>query len=781
MVKDINGTESEAVDPSMSSLFSRDLLQIIWHRKSLVSFGIVVGLVLGTLYYAARRPIHESTAEVLVMKKRPDVVGGGDARMSHFEDYVTTHQELIKSPLIIKRAIEVHDLASLKTFEGVDDPVEAFIKGLNVSRKTTGSASRSAENILRLSFRTTEKDECCSVLDAVIRSYRTFLDETYQNISDDTEKLIKQARNELLRDLEKKDSDYAEFRRQMPVLLAKGKEGSNLRQERLTSIEVRRSALLVRRAELQSYLTAIENAQKEGQDREALIALVTDSRVKLDSESETHKGVRAMTLQDQLFPLLLEESRLLQTYGERHPEIQGVRQRIARSRDFFSRPSSAVAAESPRGSAPTSNVSNDPVSLHILYLKQEMNHNRISEREFTQLLESEQAEARKLTQYELQDEALRNDIARMQQLYTSVVKRLQDTDLVKGYGGYVAQTISPADSTRKVVPSAMQVFPVSGFLGLLGGIGLALLREMSDTSFRNPEEIRRRLGVPVLAQIPVVEPSAEAIKLVAEGKATLEPMLCTYYRPKSINSEAFRGLRTALYFSTRGEQHQIIQITSSDVGDGKSTLTANLAISMAQSGKRILLVDADCRRPRVHKLFGLSDRVGLTTFLTGGTEDIAAVTLPTAVSGLSIIAAGPIPPNPSELLTLPRFQQLLQSLRAEYDFVLIDTPPLLAVTDPGVVAPRVDGVILTLRLSKSCRPHAERAHEILTSLGANVLGVVLNGLDAQDNRAGYGGYANGYYYTSGNGAYYEEDANDTGRHTDDKTDDKTTMTPRPRK
>lgn len=748
--------DAEPFEPTSQSLNSRDLLGIVWRRKALVLLGIVVGVVLGSFYYVVRQAVHESAAEVLVIKKRPDVVAGNEMKMSHFEDYVTTHQELIKSPLIINRAIEARNLRSLNALQGEEDSTEAIVRALSISRKTAGSAGRSSENILKLSFRATVKEDCGVVLNAIIDSYKAFLDETYQNISDDTEKLIKQARTELLRDLEKKDKDYAEFRRQMPVLLAKGKEGSNLRQERLTSIEAKRSALLVHRAELQGHLAAVESAlQEDGQNRDALIALVTDSRLKLESDTDAGRGGHLMTLKDQLFPLLLEEQRLLQTYGERYPEVQSIRQRITRTRDFFSRPSASSIAVPEIPGAAKAPVPTDPVELHIQYLKQQINHSRISEKMFTDLLENEQAEARKLTQYELQDEAFRNDIMRTQQLYTGVVKRLQDTDLVKGYGGFVAQTISPAGSTKKVSPSAILVFPMALFLGLCGGVGLAWLAEISDKSFRSPEEIRRRLGLSVLAQIPLVEASKEGLQQVAAGESTLDPMLCTYYRPKSAHAEAFRGLRTALYFSTRGEQHQVIQVTSADVGDGKSTLIANLAVSMAQSGKRILLIDADCRRPRMHKIFGLSDTLGLSTILSGETEEVADAIQTSAVGGLSIITAGPIPPNPSELLTLSLFKELLDKLREQYDFVLVDTPPLLAVTDPGVVAPRVDGVILTLRMSHHGRPHAERAKEILNSLGATVLGVVLNGIDPRDNR---GAYANDY--TSGNGAYYVDDSAD---------------------
>jgi succinoglycan biosynthesis transport protein ExoP len=164
------------------------------------------------------------------------------------------------------------------------------------------------------------------------------------------------------------------------------------------------------------------------------------------------------------------------------------------------------------------------------------------------------------------------------------------------------------------------------------------------------------------------------------------------------------------------------------VGDGKTMLTANLAISIAQSGRKTLLIDADLRRPRIHQLFAHSARTGLATVIQGEASLDNAIQ-PSEIPGLSILPSGPLPPNPADLLTSPRFQQLLASAREKYDYVLVDTPALLAVTDPRVIAPLVDGVLLTFRMTKKSRPDVERSKEVLEDLQANVLGAVVNAAD----------------------------------------------------
>ena len=174
-------------------------------------------------------------------------------------------------------------------------------------------------------------------------------------------------------------------------------------------------------------------------------------------------------------------------------------------------------------------------------------------------------------------------------------------------------------------------------------------------------------------------------------------------------------MRTALYFSTRGQGSKVIQITSPNPGDGKSTLAANLAISIAQSGKRVLLVDADMRRPTLDKLFNIPNEAGFAMVL-GGMAELPDVIQESPIPCLSLLPSGVVPPNPAELLISPRLHEVLAWMRDHYDYIVIDTPPLLAVTDPGIVGPQVDGVLLTIRSTKTNRVEARRAREVLHNL-----------------------------------------------------------------
>ena len=251
--------------------------------------------------------------------------------------------------------------------------------------------------------------------------------------------------------------------------------------------------------------------------------------------------------------------------------------------------------------------------------------------------------------------------------------------------------------------------------------------------------------MPVLGHIPPIRTNdPPEFKPVA----ALDPILAAALRPHSAEAEAVRGIRTQLLFSTSGNEHQVLQITSPNPGDGKSTLSSNLAISLAKSNKRVVLVDCDFRKPRIHRLFALPNSdLGLAS-VVADQADLGAVIQNCEIENLSLLPCGPRPANPAELLTTPKFQEMLDDLRANYDFVILDTPPVLAVSDPAAVAPRADGVILVFRMTKDARPAAERAMDDLNAVGGKILGVVVNASTEREMGYGYGhSYRYNYQYS----------------------------------
>ncbi|MEE2642447.1 MAG: polysaccharide biosynthesis tyrosine autokinase [Planctomycetota bacterium] len=364
-----------------------------------------------------------------------------------------------------------------------------------------------------------------------------------------------------------------------------------------------------------------------------------------------------------------------------------------------------------------------------------------------------------------EERALMGQINLKMDLSKTVNQKISEINMEKGNGFYIVDRLKNPSRGLQAEPNMLKIFAITTFLGLLVGVGLGYLVEVADKTFRNPAEIAQQLGMQVIGHVPVLTTK----KVNAKGSA-MDESLIAFHLPKSQQSEAFRAIRTSLFFNSQGKNSQIIQVTSPTPGDGKSTLAANLAISLAQSGKRVLMVDADLRRPTVNYLFGTDSEIGFAAVLNGDAEIDDAI-VDSEVAGLSIMPAGSRPSNPAELLTSSHLYDLFEVLREKFDFVIMDSPPMLAVTDPAALAARADGVIVTLRIKKNVKLSATRSKEVLDSVDAKIMGIVVNGAGmvqgTYSNSAAYGyGYGSGYsgsYYSYGydygeSSYYYDEDS-----------------------
>jgi len=254
--------------------------------------------------------------------------------------------------------------------------------------------------------------------------------------------------------------------------------------------------------------------------------------------------------------------------------------------------------------------------------------------------------------------------------------------------------------------------------GLIASISLAFLLEYLDNTIKTYRDVKDILGMPLLGLIANYSSGNQGKKEATNSLITLEQI-------KSPISESYRSLRTNIEFASLGSVTHKLLITSSGPGEGKSLTVANLAVSMAQSGKSVLVIDADLRNPSQHELFGLTNRNGLAGALVQN-QDYRDFIKETPVSGLKVLTGGPIPPNPAELVGSERMKCMIEEASEQFDIVIIDTPPVIEVTDAAILAQRVDGVILVLSLGRVNKDDAQTAKEHLDNVGAKILGAVLN-------------------------------------------------------
>ncbi len=318
-----------------------------------------------------------------------------------------------------------------------------------------------------------------------------------------------------------------------------------------------------------------------------------------------------------------------------------------------------------------------------------------------------------------------------------------------------AEAQTPAEP---IGPNRTRNILIAFLISFAAGIGLAFLMDYLDDSIRTSDDIGRHLGLPTLALIPhqnlTDKRKLSTISTKNGNGAVPSTALVALDDKRSAMAEAYRHLRTSLLFSSAGKPPQTMLVTSSQPSEGKTTTAINTAITLAQSGADVVLIDCDLRRPRLHNHFGLTNSTGLTNYLSGerNTENLLK-TFPN-LPKLKIITSGPIPPNPAELLSSNEMKNLLQFLKGNYQHVVIDSPPAISFTDAAILATLVDGVVLVAMAGKSSIHLMRRFKQRLANIGARVYGVVLNGIKADSVEYGYYGY--GYTYN-----YYEANDDDS--------------------
>lgn len=698
-----------------------DIWGFLRRRKAFVILLSLVGAGLGYLYFQKQTPLYRSTAlmQVIHHNSDPRVENLMAARNLSDAQFVVTSVKLLED------AIVNHNLSELPTLRGVEDKVQ------KLSTMIKAIPSAQAANILTISCEGPYAEDTKLIADAVSEEFRQHQQESYEQAVEKLTLLLGQAKDELSDRLEDLEDEYAEWEKTSPLQL----DGSNLHEQRLVEIQGKISELVIRRTELQAELKGLEEASRNGVQKEAMLMLIDKyvvarggERIPTPQVVESEDG-RAFRL---LMPLLIEEALLSSSVGPRHPKLLAVRREIEVTRDHMKQ----LEELRPELELPEAKPKQDFMALYLDSLRQEISLLDVKEENLISLANQEQAAAKNLRDFVNTRRNYERRIARDTDTLDGVRQQMRDTELPTNTGGVTTSVLTGARYGTKIYPSLSQFLGMGAFLGAFVGLGLGYIVEVADRSFRRPDEIVREFGLPIVGHIPYMQ--EQKLRKIPKD-VTMDRTVIAMHLPRSRPSEAYRTVRTAVCFSAVGSQHRVIQVTSPAAGDGKSTLTANFAVSLAQSGKKTILIESDFRRPKVHKLMGVSNETGVVNVLRGDAEISDAIKT-TDLENFDIMPCGSRPKNPSELITRPEYEQLLEALRAKYEYVIIDTPPVLVVTDPCSVAPRTDGVLLCIRLGRHTREFGRRALEQLRDVGANITGLVVNGVEETD-AYGYGNYS----------------------------------------
>ena len=368
--------------------------------------------------------------------------------------------------------------------------------------------------------------------------------------------------------------------------------------------------------------------------------------------------------------------------------------------------------------------------------------------------EAQKEEANKLNEKAVDYNILKRDYETNRKLYEELLEKLKQAGVS---AGLKSSNIRVVDAARvpdsPASPNIPRNIELSLLLGTLGGIGLAFVLEALDTTVRTPEQVEIVSGLPSLGIIPLsmrLNGASRPFLAASLGSSSME--LITHKRPQSQIAESFRSLRTSILLSGSFDSRpKVVLITSALPREGKSSTCVNLAIVLAQKGSRVLLVDSDMRRPTLHKVLGVSRDIGLSSLLDETVLEENAILPAPDFPNLFVLPSGQSPSNPAELLDSEVLRKLLKKWRSQYDFVIMDSPPTLSVTDAVVISPEADAVVMVVRSGQTTKDAVRRTRDTLYQVNARIMGIVMNAVDLRSPDLYY--Y---YYYSKRGNGYYNE-------------------------
>ena len=328
---------------------------------------------------------------------------------------------------------------------------------------------------------------------------------------------------------------------------------------------------------------------------------------------------------------------------------------------------------------------------------------------------------------------LSTNLAQYRQTYAGLLQSYEEIRVAEAQTTSNIVQVDPATVAEDPVrPRTLLNTILAAMVGFMIAVGVVFMREALDDTVKGPDDITTRLGLPVLGLIARAQPNGEAGPITAA-------------QPRSPVSEAFRTLRTNIQFASVDKPLRTLLVSSPTPEDGKTTVSSNLGVVLSQAGQQVVMIDADLRRPRLHERMGVSNRTGLSNLFVQETITLDGIARETQADGLRVIPTGPLPPNPAELVSSQKMNDILAALNEEWDMVVIDSPPVMAATDAAVLASRVDGVLLVVKPGSTKLGACEQTVEQLRRSGANVLGVVLNDVPLRRSRYNY--YYRDYQYS----------------------------------
>ena len=687
-------------------------------RKRWVPTSVVMASVFGltTIYTFIQKPIYESEGKLVFPKKASSALSSlaSLAGLANTSSPIDTESEIIRSYPIVSKTIT---FLGLKNSDGQVLPADSFLKNLNLK-------SIRGTDVLQISYRSTNPQESANVVNTIIKNYIDSNIDSNRTEAKSTKEFLSSQLPQAEGQVKEAEANLRTFKEKnklvvLDVEAKSGLESLSKIYDTINGIQGQLAAVETRSQSLQNKMNL--NTQ-EAIDLTALSQSTSVQKALAEYQSIQRDIAVARTIYSDQHPnimsLMLKEEALKQELGTRAAQTIGN--------------SNSLPQQSRQVGQLTQSLTQDLVKSEVekLALTSQLE-------ELQNVYTDNRKRLDSLPRLEQEQLQLQRQLLVAQGTYEQLLKQLQLVRVLESQDAGDARLVQEGlVPSRAISPAILLNLGLGGFLGILLGLGTALLLESMDKSLKNIEEATLLLDLPLLGTVPFI--TEKRNKSIGDGNRN-SPLID---RSHAVTN-SFEIIYTNLNFSLPDQKLQVILVTSATSGEGKSFAAANLATVIAARGMRVLLIDADMRRPRQHKIWQKNNVKGLSNILINETDLGDAILQP--LPNFDLLTAGTSSPSPTTLLDSHSMEDLINKARNNYDFVIVDTPPLMSVADPLVVSKFVDGILLVVRLGQVHSQEVVMAKSLLDQSKVPILGMILNGISEQSSYGGYYYYGRDYY------------------------------------
>jgi polysaccharide biosynthesis transport protein len=714
----------------------RDYYKVIVKRRYTVAAVFAVVFLVCLIVTFSTTPLYMATTKILIEKSEPNNLAAMNFYYVPYDpDFYETQYQLIKSTPVAEKVVEMlsldktygpyfaHEKKGFNPLSALIDwvsEISSAVFGGKGGGKTAAAGDNAGEGhmsrhemiareisdslsvtpmkntkLVNVSYMSTNPELAALVVNSIAKAYMENILEMKMSFSKYTMRWLEEKAGEERAKLERSEQALQQYMKEKDIVTLENRIA--MLPERLSEVATKVAEAETKRKEKETLYEQVKNVARDPGKAETIPAIASDPTI---------QALRVQILKAE--QNILDMSR---KYGKKHPAMVTAMGDLKILKD----------------------KKEQEIRRVVESIKNEYELAKANEQNLRKMVSETKSATLNLNEKFIQYGVLKRESETNKQLFDAIIKRIKEQGITQDIRTIDVSVVEKAEVPKSPAkPKTLLNILLGLIVGLMGGVGLAFFVEYLDNTIKYPEDAESKLGAPVLGIVNLLNTKGKRIEEIVMEE------------PQSVFAEGYKVIRTSILLSSSDKPLKNILITSISPGEGKTATAVNVALTVAQSEHSVLLVDGDLRRPRVHKIFGLDNSRGLSTYLAGASELHIVPASPK--SGIQVMPSGPIPPNPSELLSSRRMQELLAILADKFDIVIWDSPPLMTVTDSLVLSKILDGTIIVARAGATTFENLRKGMKSLNDIESSFLGIIINALEVKKNDYYYNRYYQSYYY-----------------------------------